>query len=158
MEKFTFFYGGEFSQWYNSPMTVKGVFFNCAEQAMMMEKAILFNDNEACNKIMKTDDPVKQKFIGRHVKGFDKKVWESVAREIVYYNNLCKFTQNPKLLKVLLDTVGTTLVEVSPTDKIWGIGLAEYNPRALVKKYWKGLNWLGMEITRVRDNIMTGRL
>ena len=37
---------------------------------------------------------------------------------IVWRGNQAKFTQNPELLQLLLDTRGTTLAEASPTDCI----------------------------------------
>lgn len=54
----------------------------------------------------------------------------------------------------MLDTAGTTLVEASPYDRIWGIGLAASNPKALDRKMWRGTNWLGQALTEVREEIV----
>lgn len=153
-EQFTLFYGGPASQWYASEFTVDGVTYNTAEQYMMAQKAILFDDADALDIIMNTDNPKIQKAAGRQVRGFDKALWEQNAKLFVYRANFAKFTQNADLLEWLIATVGTALVEASPWDTIWGIGLAASDPRALDRKTWKGTNWLGEIITKVRADII----
>jgi ribA/ribD-fused uncharacterized protein len=162
MEKFIFFWGnkcenGVFSNWYYSPFVLDGVKYTCVEQYMMSEKAHLFGDEEVFAKIMATGDPREQKALGRAVKGFDKEKWEQVAQDIVYKACYAKFTQNPELEKALMATGDTILVEASPRDPIWGIGLAGNDPRALNRSTWKGLNWLGEILTRVREDIKVFR-
>lgn len=152
-EKFTFFWSGPFSQWHPSKFEIDGVKFSTAEQFMMYKKALLFHDYKTCAKIMETSDPRKQKAYGREVKNFKTEVWEKYAKQFVYEGNYAKFTQNQDLLKELLATEGTTLVEASPYDKIWGIGLAEDNPKCQSRDTWEGKNWLGEVLTNVRDEI-----
>lgn len=148
-----FFYGGFLSQWYPCNFTIDNISYNCTEQWMMAEKARLFKDEESLAAIMATDSPREQKAIGRKIKDFDKAKWEHVAKEVVYLGNLAKFTQNEELLEQLLDTDDEELVEASPTDCIWGIGLAEGNPDCYDKSKWRGTNWLGECIMRVRTDI-----
>lgn len=148
-----FFYGGFMSQWHPCKFSINDVEYNCAEQWMMAEKARCFKDSEALQAIMDTDDPREQKAIGRNINGFDKERWESVAKEVVYLGNLAKFTQNPDLLELLEDTEEEELVEASPTDCIWGIGLAEGDPNCYDRSKWRGTNWLGECIMRVRKDI-----
>lgn len=154
METFTLFWHGPFSQWLPCMFEVDGVQYNCAEQYMMAEKARLFSDKKACDLIMKTFDPSTQKKLGRQIKGFDVQVWEKVAKDIVYKGNKAKFTQNPNLKQALLNTKGTTLVEASPYDRIWGIGLAESDPRCKHRTEWQGLNWLGEVLTKLREELL----
>ena len=157
-EKFTFFWGGPFSQWHPCSIEIDGVIYNCAEQYMMAQKALLFEDNIAHKKIMFTSDPKNQKKYGRQVKNFDENIWNKFTKDIVYKANYAKFTQNEYLKKILLATVGTTLVEASlydsPYDQIWGIGLASDDPKAKDRNTWRGTNWLGEIITRVREDII----
>jgi ribA/ribD-fused uncharacterized protein len=150
MEKFTLFYGGIFSQWAHSPFTVDGVRYNCAEQYMMAQKARLFGDSVRLDRIMATQDPSQQKALGKKVLRFRKSVWESVARDVVMRGSLAKFTSTPDLYEGLMETRGTLLVEASPTDVIWGIGVAEHDPDALDRAKWRGLNWLGQALTDLR--------
>ena len=153
-EKFTFFLKGPFSQWIHSPFEVKQIKYNCAEQYMMAKKAILFGDTLMYTKIMSTNHPKLQKEYGREVKNFKKDVWDDYARKIVYNGNYAKFTQNEKLKTELLKTDGTTLVEVNPQDSIWGIGLMEGDFLTLKRSTWKGKNWLGEVLTKVREDII----
>jgi hypothetical protein len=135
-------------------MEIDGLWYNCAEKYMMAEKARLFKDDETLSKIMAAIDPSDQKRYGREVQGFDKDKWDAVARDVVYKGSMAKYTQNPNLKRYLLATVGTTLVEASPKDNIWGIGLAKDDPRAQDRSTWRGKNWLGETLTKVRDNII----
>lgn len=151
--KFTFFWGGVFSQWYKAPFKVGDVEYNCAEQYMMAEKARTFFDIRCEQAIMATRDPRQQKWLGRQVKGFDETKWALRSRHVVYIANRAKFTQNPELLKELFATEGTILVEASPQDQIWGIGLGENDPKALDVKQWRGLNWLGQTLTDLREDL-----
>ena len=153
-EKFTPFYGGVFSQWYPSPMVIDGVKYSCAEQYMMAQKARLFGDDPALRAIMSTDDPAQQKRLGKLVRGFDVRIWEAVARDVVMRASIAKFASDPKLRARLLLTEGTVLVEASPTDVIWGVGLAEDDPRVHNRVRWRGRNWLGQVLTDLRDDLL----
>ena len=127
-DNFIFFYGGYFSQWARSKFTIDGVEYNTAEQYMMCQKALLFGDDEAYQKILKSHDPSIQKATGRKVKNFDADKWNAVSRSVVYRANLAKFTSTAYLKQFLLDTGDKEIVEPSPTDRIWGIGMAENDP------------------------------
>ena len=152
-ENMHLFWGGPFSQWLPSKFIVDGMEYNCAEQFMMAKKAELFGDEAALKKIMKLTDPSIQKKVGRQIKGFVKEVWERIAKEIVFKANLAKFAQNEKLKNFILSTGDTIIVEASPYDIIWGIGLDQNDPDARDRTKWKGTNWLGEVLMDVRDKI-----
>jgi ribA/ribD-fused uncharacterized protein len=151
-----FFYGGIYSQWYASPMVIDGAKYNCAEQYMMAQKAILFDDREIYHAIMRTNNPAEQKALGRSVRKFNIDKWNVIAKEVVYRANLAKFTQHPNLQAELLATGDAELVEASPTDCVWGIGLSENDSRIHDRNEWRGTNWLGEAIMRVRDTLRNG--
>jgi len=153
-EEFLLFWNGPFSQWYKSHMEIRGVVYNCCEQYMMAGKASLFKDHEALEKVMSESDPRAQKQIGKEVKGFDKDVWESVARDIVFKANVAKFTFNEEIRKYLFESFPKTIVEASPYDPIWGIGLGEKDPKALDRSQWQGKNWLGEVLMEVREALL----
>jgi ribA/ribD-fused uncharacterized protein len=153
-ERFTFFWSGPFSQWFKSAFTLDGQDYVTAEQYMMAEKARLFGDEEIRSRILATANARKQKELGRQVRNFDAERWNAAAREVVYAGNRAKFTADPELLAALLATRGTTIVEASPEDRIWGIGLAEDDPAALDRATWRGTNWLGEVLTRLRDELI----
>jgi ribA/ribD-fused uncharacterized protein len=142
-------------------MEIDGVFYNCCEQYMMAEKARLFGDQEALEQIMATSEPKEQKAWGRKVQGFVKEEWERIEENgkpfcwnAVYKANYHKFTQNKGLRHELFSTAGTTLVEASPYDDVWGIKLGEEDPRALDRSQWQGTNWLGEVLTQLREDLM----
>jgi len=155
-EQITSFYGGFFSQWFRCDFVVDGVGYNCTEQYMMAEKARLFGDEAAEKAIMAASHPRDQKAIGRKVKNFDRQKWDAVARDIVYKGNYAKFVQNRALEYGLRDTAGTILVEASPTDKIWGVGLSRDNDAVYDRSKWQGTNWLGEVLMKVRDDLIAG--
>lgn len=151
--KYVFFWNGIYSQWHKAPMIIEGVEYNCCEQYMMHQKALTFNDLEIAEKVLQTSNPKDQKGLGRQIKGFDKDKWDSVCLGIVYKGNFAKFTQNPDLMSALLSTGDRLLVEASPLDKIWGIGMAEEDPAVDDPANWKGLNLLGWSITLVKQQL-----
>jgi ribA/ribD-fused uncharacterized protein len=153
-ERFTLFWHGPFSQWEPSPFRVGGLSFTHAEQFMMYAKAVLFGDRVRAAGILAAATPKEMKVLGRAVDGFDPAVWDLFREGVVYAGSYAKFTQNPALCAALLATRGTTLVEASPYDKVWGIGLAEDDPRARDRAQWQGLNLLGRTLTRVREAIV----
>lgn len=150
---FMFFWGGEFSQWYPSPIEVGGIKYNCAEQYMMQQKAKMFNDKDMEILIMASKNPSEQKQYGRQVRGFDKAIWEQKAFNIVKEANIAKFSQNPKLMKVFEKSDGREIVEASPYDTIWGIGYRENDREAWNKETWRGTNLLGKVLMEVRDEL-----
>lgn len=152
-KRFTFFYGGPFSQWLPCTFEVDGVRYNCAEQYMMAQKARLFGDEPILAHIMNTTDPSRQKALGKTVRGFSKTAWEVVARDVVMRGNLAKFTSSTELCHALMETEGTLLVEASPSDIIWGIGLSEYDPDVNNPACWRGTNWLGQVLTDLREHL-----
>lgn len=93
-ETFTFFWQSDspFSQWYMSSFHLNGNRFNCAEQAMMYGKAMLFQDQEIAAKILAATHPREQKKLGRQVANFSTKKWEAHCKQIVYEANRAKFT------------------------------------------------------------------
>jgi ribA/ribD-fused uncharacterized protein len=159
--KFTFFYStgdfetGFFSQWFRSPFQdIEGIIYNTAEQYMMAQKALLFNDKETYSKIMNTKDSREQKNLGKEVKNFNQIIWDGMCSLIVYDGNLFKFSQNPEAANALIKTKGTILVEASPFDKIWGIGLGQNDSRIKDINQWQGKNLLGFVLTKVRDTLI----
>ena len=145
------FWGGPFSQWYPSLFEVEGIKYNCTEQYMMAKKAGLFGDEQAHLKIMASNDPREQKRIGKTVENFVTDRWNAVARDIVFRGNMAKFTQIPELFAYMINTGDEEIVEASPEDTIWGIGLSANDPDAYDKTKWKGTNWLGEVLMSVRD-------
>ncbi len=142
------------SQWYPLGFTVDEIYYPTAEHWMMAGKARLFGDDEILAEILKASTPDQAKKLGRKVRGFDDKVWKANARQIVADGNYAKFTQHPSLQHFLLATGEAILVEASPLDRIWGIGLSADHPDAANPLGWRGTNLLGFALMDVRERIM----
>lgn len=153
--QFTFFWNenSPFSQFYPTKFQIDNKEFNCAEQFMMYSKAITFNDYDIAGKILEEQKPGKQKKLGRLVDNFDPIKWNDIAEQIVYQGNYAKFTQNIDLLEKLFLTDKSELVEVNPSDTIWGIGLPPNNPKIYDKRKWRGQNKLGIILTKLREDL-----
>ncbi|WP_394835811.1 NADAR family protein [Pendulispora rubella] len=141
------------SQWFPADFTVDGVGYPTAEHFMMMEKARLFKDDIACEQVLHADSPGAVKAIGRTVRNYDDDVWASARVDAVVRGNLAKFGQNPDLVRFLLGTKKRILVEASPRDCIWGIGLGKDNPAARDPSRWRGQNLLGFALMEVRERL-----
>ncbi|GAA1979074.1 NADAR family protein [Catenulispora subtropica] len=142
------------SQWFPSPFVVDGNRFATAEHSMMWGKAQLFGDAEAGEKILKANHPRQAKALGRSaIRGFDEETWVANRLDIVTAGNVEKFRQNPEMLTFLLGTKDRVLVEASPLDRIWGIGLAADDERAQDPARWRGLNLLGEALMRARATL-----
>ncbi len=149
-----FFWDGIFSQWYPSQIHYNGNIFQTAEHLMMFNKAELFEDFETRNEILKSKTPKEAKKLGRSIKNFNQKVWDECKYRIVERGNILKFTQHQDLFKELFATRSKILVEASPYDKIWGIGLSVEDPKSLDPNQWLGENLLGFILTDVRDTLI----
>jgi len=164
-DDFVFFWGHEdrgkgltkvcLSQWYQCPFVVEGQYYNCAEQYMMAEKARIFGDEEIRQQILAEYSQMAMKKLGRKVRDYDDEIWKEKRFDVVVKGNIAKFSQNEKLLDFLLSTDDKILVEASPKDTVWGIGLDESSPEAIQPRKWIGENLLGFALMEVRDILLT---
>lgn len=144
---------GCLSQWWPAPFTVDGVRYATAEHWMMAGKARLFNDLDGLAAVLAAASPGAAKAAGRKVRGFDERRWQEARYDIVVVGNHAKFSQHPVLADVLRRTGRKVLVEASPYDRIWGIGLAPTHDDVARPTRWRGLNLLGFALMEVRDRL-----
>ena len=145
-----------FSQWFPTPFEVDGVNYASAEHFMMAGKARLFDDAQTLERILIAATPADAKQLGRQVQGFDGAHWDAACFDIVVRGNLAKFGQHPALGEFLMATGEQVLVEASPVDRIWGIGLAAEDKKASQPEKWRGLNLLGFALMEVRSALLAG--
>ncbi|MEW9531806.1 NADAR family protein [Microbispora sp. NPDC049125] len=146
---------GCLSQWWPAAFTEDGHTFATAEHYMMAHKAWLFGDTEAAGQILAAGHPGEAKTLGRTVRGFDEQVWNAHRFDVVVRGTIAKFEQHPELRRFLLATRNRVLVEASPRDRIWGIGLTATDDRAASPATWQGLNLLGFALMAARDALQT---
>ena len=144
-----------FSQWFEIPFTVGNIVYKTAEHWMMAQKALLFNDLECFEKIVHTGTPKVAKELGREVKNFDEEVWNNHKYEIVKVGNIHKFNQNIDIFDFLVNTAEKVIVEASPVDAIWGIGLSQDSDYIDNIYCWRGQNLLGFALMEVRDFLIS---
>lgn len=144
---------GCLSQWFESEFVINGVTYKTAEHWMMAQKAKLFGDTMLANQIVHCCHPRDAKQLGRSVRKFDNDIWDKHKFAYVIEGNIAKFQQNPAIKKFLLSTGNKVLVESSPVDFIWGVGLHATNPAINDPKKWKGENLLGFALMEVREHL-----
>ena len=121
---------------------------------MMAGKARLFGDMAIHAEILKAPHPKQAKELGRKVKGFDEETWVARRFDLVVAGNEAKFAQHPELKAFLLGTGQRVLVEASPVDRIWGIGMKGDDENAEKPQKWRGLNLLGFALMEVRERLV----
>ncbi|MNE30700.1 Swarming motility protein YbiA [compost metagenome] len=162
--KYLFFWGHQpskdgsitqscFSQWWQSPFELNDITYKTAEHWMMAEKARLFGDSITLEKILKAKTPAEAKKMGRLVNHFNPAIWDSHKFQIVVNGNFHKFSQHEGLKSFLINTKDRVLVEASPVDNIWGIGMAADHDHIENPLKWKGENLLGYALMEVRDKL-----
>ncbi|MGW6273482.1 NADAR family protein [Streptomyces sp. NPDC055060] len=144
------------SQWWPSPFTVGGVAYGTAEHWMMAAKARLFSDAEAEAAVLAARTPAEAKKAGRLVRGFDGEIWARERFGVVVEGSVHKFASSAALSSYLLGTGSRVLVEASPLDRIWGIGLPADDERAQNPEQWLGENLLGFALMEARERLSTG--
>ncbi len=164
-QKFLFFWGHQpskdgsvtsscFSQWWKADFTVDGIKYRTAEHWMMARKAELFQDQEMLEAILEVNSPMEAKKLGRKVQHFDPVIWDKHKYEFVKDGNRHKFEQHEDLKAFLLTTKKRIIVEASPRDRIWGIGMGKNNEHAEIPTKWRGQNLLGFALMEVRDDML----
>ena len=162
--KFLFFWGhrpqrdgsigaGCLSQWWPVEFEADGERFASAEHYMMWRKALLFDDADAAARVLAADHPQQAKAVGREVRGFDEATWAGHRSAIVEAASVAKFGQHPDLRAFLVGTGDRVLVEASPRDRVWGIGMGASNPDATDPTKWRGLNLLGFALMAARATL-----
>lgn len=164
--KYLFFWGHQshgdtvektcLSQWYPADFMDSEHRYASAEHYMMAQKALLFGDHDCFQKILQATHPGAAKALGREVRGFVQERWNAMRINYVVRGNLLKFSQNNDLKQFLLSTGERVLVEASPLDDIWGIGVDEKQARSLSVDQWPGLNLLGFALMQVREKTRIG--
>ena len=141
------------SQWWLCVFMENGILFSCAEQYMMYKKALLFKDYKHAQEILITKTPKRIKELGRLVEDFDDEIWNTEKEKIVLRGNLLKFSQNSELRNYLTSTGNKILVEASPYDKVWGIGMKSNDDDICDPGKWQGKNLLGFLLMETRDRV-----
>lgn len=146
-----YFYSGYLSNFYSAPFTLRGHRFSTSEQGFMYLKALLMDDQESANKILRSVSPARAKALGRRISPWNQELWNREKYEIMKEVLSAKFGQNNYLRKLLIATGNIELVEASPTDRVWGIGRSVADAKQGLS--WRGENLLGKALMDVRSEL-----
>ncbi len=143
-----------FSNFHPCSLQWNGITFPTSEHLFMAHKAMYFGDVDILQDIITADSPGKAKRLGRKVAGFDQQIWSNISYDIMKIVCYQKIQQNPDIQEVLINTGDAIIVEASPYDRIWGIGLAPTDPDVYLPEKWNGDNRLGFVLMEIRDLII----
>lgn len=149
-----YFWGSIYSQFYLVPVYHDGIMFKSAEHFMMYHKAMTFGDTAIAKQILTVDEPKDAKKLGKKVARFSEEIWGRRKKRVVTLGSILKYTQNPHLLEILTRDKDKILVEASPYDRIWGIGLHYTDDLVLDQANWRGENLLGECLMEARRRIL----
>lgn len=149
-----YFYGSIYSNFTSCKnLLIDFTKYTCTEQYFMAKKATLFGDYNILSQIMHSTNPAFQKQLGRMVEGFNPEIWDEHKYYVMCNAVYAKFSQNEDFKTALLATGNKSLVEGSPSDKVWGVGIHYESPDILDEKNWKGENLLGLALMDARDKL-----
>lgn len=141
-----------YSNWHPATFHAgKVLVFANSEQYMMWAKAWIMGDAEMALAMLFETRPRTLKAMGREVQNYREALWVKHRLAVMVSGCYLKFSQNPAMKAELLATGARRLVEASPDDRNWGIGLEESDPRCLDPNQWEGLNLLGEALMIVRE-------
>lgn len=157
-EEFCLFWGqaSPFSSWRASFFEIDGIKYSSGEQRMMHCKAAMFNDEVVAAAVMRTPSPWRQKALGRSIAHYDEAVWAEARLDMMIEAVWHKAMQDEDIKEYLLSTGEALIVEASPEDPVWGIGLRADDPLARDRSQWRGGNLLGLAWTAAREMIRLG--
>lgn len=137
------------SNFYQCEVHYDGYTFHSSEQLFMYLKAIFFKDWEIAEEILKVETPREAKALGRKVRNYDDKLWDEKRDYYMLETLMAKFVSCLRFREFILENKDKIFAEASPYDKIWGIGIAESDYRALYPDKWVGENRLGKCINKL---------
>ncbi|HWG62787.1 MAG TPA: NADAR family protein [Streptosporangiaceae bacterium] len=144
---------GCLSQWWPAPFSIDDITYPTAEHWMMAAKARLFRDDQALAAVLAANSPIDAKAAGRAVRGYREQDWAAARFDLVVAGSVAKFRQNPDLADFLRGTGRKVLVEASPRDRIWGVGMGARNPDVKRPSRWRGTNLLGFALMNARNQL-----
>jgi ribA/ribD-fused uncharacterized protein len=142
----------------DTPFIVNDIEYFSSEHYFMETKAATWptDKNKSIQKaILATKNPKDVKALGRQVEGYNEEIWDKIRFPVMKFALQQKFSQNPKYLEKQLDTRNSILVEASPFDAVWGIGMNEKYFLELSSEskenILKNRNLLGKALMEIRE-------
>ena len=141
---------GFLSNRYPATIVLNDIQYQSVKQYTLHQKALLFFDLEAAEKILRAKTDAELDAISHNIRDYNAKLWHGSRQIIVFRGLIRKFKQNRDLLQQLLSTRTEILVGCDPNDPVWGIGIPASDPRCSDMSAWPGQNLLGLTLMEVR--------
>ena len=126
--------------------------FRHVEEYLFLKIAGFANDEISQHRIREAATPAQCKAIGRNIK-VDKKRWFPEENKVMQRALYAKFSQNEELKDFLLSTGEKTLLEASPSDRYWGIGVSLGKVASSTPLNYTGKNKLGELLMNLRTQL-----
>lgn len=140
------------SNFYEAPFYADGFKYRHVEQFLFCKKAEFARDDASKQKILTANTPAECKKIGKHIKVVQKD-WYPEEILVMKKGLREKFMQNAALKEFLIATGEKTLLEASPKDKFWGIGMGLKGVATSDRVVWSGKNRLGEMLMDLRNQL-----
>ena len=137
------------SSLYECSFEEDGYTYNCLEQYFIRKNALSVGDHVLANKVMGIKDPAIMKGMAR---GKFDNLELDIKQNHIKEGMKLKYSQNERLMDLLKDTLGPSLVESSPFDLTWGSGLRLTHANAHSGNY-QGQNLHGKLLMEVREEM-----
>ena len=128
---------GEFSNFAPYPIKLKGKTWMTSEHYFQAQK---FAGTPHEKKIRNAQSPMKAAELGRTRKVKIRLDWEKIKDNVMYDAVKAKFSQHKDLMRLLIETDDTKLIEHTENDDYWGDG-----------GNGKGKNKLGKILMKIRS-------
>ena len=132
-----------------APIKINDKEYNCTEQMFLSEKCYAYGHQRSGDLIRTMTDPAMMVQEAKVCQGYNDN-WDKDMYDIMLTAQLAKYTQNQIHRDFLIATGDRRLVEGSPYDSVWGVGVAFTDPKIDDMKNWKGDNLLGEALMATR--------
>ena len=126
--------------------------YHSSEQYIQQKKALFFGDETTAKRIMAANTAFDCLQLSKNVHGYDSEKWAMVAKEQVLPGIMSKFSSNPQLQDILLNTGKLQIVE-SSYDQSWGTGIPLQSKDCLKESLWANIGILGECLMEVRTEL-----
>ena len=134
------------------PIQIDGTTYNCNEQFIQSQKAELFGDNRAKDRIMASDNPREMKDLGKRIRGYVDSEWKEATENVISECIRRKVYDHQEVQDYLM-TTNDKIIGEGTSDPHFGIGLHISDSRVLNYNEWQGHNLMGKALMEVRSEI-----
>jgi ribA/ribD-fused uncharacterized protein len=141
-----------FSNLHPIPIVIQGQSYTCNEQYFQQQKAVLFDDQQVAEQIMRESSPYEMMKLAKTIKNYKHSVWLQHVENTLFTANQAKYSQNQSAKAALLATGNKVLGEAS-SNKLYGTGIGLFSKDTTDCSKWTGKNLMGKILSDIRDRL-----